>query len=112
MEPVSSCSAGDQFSKFFVPDFALTLILPMDGTARNFSTTGSLQDTKLYYIVVFGSALTYHLTDRIETERHFVNFVQLAKEEDERTEGEICVYLGSKLQKKRKDREKSMRGKA
>ena len=48
-----------------------------------------------------------HITDRIETERPFVNFVQLAKEEEERMERRICVCPASCTGKKlRIDREK------
>ena len=54
-----------------------------------------------------GSALTYHLTDRIETGRPFVKLVQLAKEEEEE-DGKKNLSLPSKLLRKMKDREREI----
>ena len=45
------------------------------------------------FLVVSGSALTDHQTNRIKARRLLVNFVQLAKEEEERMERRICVNL-------------------
>ena len=52
-------------------------------------------------LVVSGSTFD-HLTDRLVTEKPFVNFVQLAQEEEERMERRICAQQVA--QEKIKDR--------
>ena len=55
-----------------------------------------------------GSALTDHQTNRIKARRLLVNFVQLAKEEEERMERRICVNLACCKIKKMKDRQREI----
>ena len=54
-----------------------------------------------------GSALTYHLTDRIETGRPFVKLVQLAKEEED---GKKNLSLPSKENRDRGYTERNRKG--